>query len=85
MATDFRKMSKTEYSSEAHTTDNINIGSLQRIADATELMAKNYQSLLNDVKYYKERYNESLDTRKKLIRRISALRGAITRLKKGRK
>lgn len=62
--------------------ENITIGCLQRIATATEAMAVNHVKLQNDYDYmrsqrdrYRQRYEESQ-------RRISALKGVITKLKK---
>lgn len=57
------------------------IGCLQRIADATEAMAKNYNRLLDDNQWFSEdrkRYMQRYETEK---RRRSALKGVITRLK----
>lgn len=80
----YRELSRTDIGTTTgeFTFDRINTGSLQRIADATELMAKNYRQLLEDAAYYKERYNESLQTRKTMLRRISALKGVITKLQR---
>lgn len=60
----------------------LKIGCLQRIADATELMARSYANLIAE----RDRYRRLLDARnetcERLERRCSALRGAITRLKR---
>lgn len=62
--------------------DHINCGSLQRIADATEAMAKNHVALQNDCDRYKRWFNEENERRLKLERSNAALRGQITKLKK---
>ncbi len=65
-------------------TEQLTLGCLQRIADATELMAKQYQSLINDRDYYKKMYDEIFERNKKLERGISALKGHIKRIKKAK-
>lgn len=79
-----REDSKTEYRKSAETInrDEIKIGCLQRIADATEVMAKRYQDLIDERDKYKRWYESSLKTEEYQLRRISALRGVITRMKK---
>jgi hypothetical protein len=62
--------------------EDVKIGCLQRIADATEAMAKNYQHLINDRDFYKRRYEEEKALGERMARRISALRGVITKMKK---
>ncbi len=77
---DLREHSKQNWISKG-CLDQINAGSLQRIADATELMAKNYQQLLTDIERYKIYQKENLDQIDSLDRRISAYKAVITRLK----
>ncbi len=66
------------------TRDEINCGSLQRIADACELMARRYQDLIAE----RDRLKTSRDIWEERARRrerqIIALRGVVTRLKKGK-
>lgn len=62
--------------------DQLQFGALQRIADATEKMAENYNKLLRDVKYYKERAEQNSSACQRLVRSNAALRGVITKLKK---
>jgi hypothetical protein len=62
--------------------DDIQLGCLLRIADATEAMAKNHVRLQNDLDYYKRAYNEEIEARRRLARQVNALRGVITKLKK---
>jgi len=76
-----REASKQNWNS-GDTREDINSGSLQRIADATELMASNYQKLLTDAQSSKEAYHKSIERERKLERRIAALKGVITRIKK---
>ena len=59
----------------------IEIGCLQRIADATELMAKNYVALQNDRDMYERWYEEKREQYQRAKRRIAALKGYITRIK----
>lgn len=65
--------------------EQINTGCLQRIADATELMASNYISLQRDLETYKRWYKEQRESNNRMARRISALQGVITRMKKNGK
>lgn len=62
--------------------DDIKTGALQRIADAIELMAKNYLELIEECDMYKRSYDNASKERAELYRRISALQGVITKLKK---
>lgn len=64
--------------------EEINSGSLQRIADATEKMASSYDAVRNDRDYYKRAYEERRNYAAHLERRIASLKGAITRAKKAR-
>lgn len=52
MAT-FRENSRKGFNEEAITHEGVRTGSLQRIADACEIIAKDRQQLLNDIEYYK--------------------------------
>lgn len=67
------------------TIEQINCGSLQRIADATELMAKNYLELQRDRDNYKTWYNNKTREFNTMRLTVSALRGQITKLKKAAK
>lgn len=81
MAT-LRETSKGDFISGPLTDQNITIGALQRIADATEKMAGNFIQLQNDLTFYKRRKLESDVAIDRLHRRISALHGVNTKLKK---
>lgn len=62
--------------------EEINSGSLQRIADATEKMAADYDRMRYDRDYFERRYKEEFERRKSKDRQIYALRGVITKLKR---
>ena len=76
--------SKTQYviENESASLEQINAGSLQRIADACETMAADDQKLKSSYEYMKQSrdmWRERAETR---ARRISALKGVITKLKR---
>jgi len=78
----FKDASRTNWESQ-NSTEHINAGSLQRIADAAELMAKNHAELVSErdraiqsVTFWKEQAEQ-------IARSNRALRGVITKLKKG--
>ena len=58
------------------------IGCMQRIADATEKMASKYTQMESDLEYHKMRDKGQRATIAKLERSNAALRGHINRLKK---
>ncbi len=62
--------------------DQINCGALLRIADAVEIISKNYSDLLADNEFYKKRTKEMYLEEKRLAKRIAGLQGYINRLKK---
>ena len=64
------------------TIQEIDSGSLQRIADATEKMASNYTALQNDLAMYKRWYENELRQSGRLARSNAALRGHIGRMKR---
>lgn len=64
------------------TNEEINTGCLQRIADATEAMAKNHIKLQYDLDQYKRWYEQERKSNGHMARRIAALQGVITKLKK---
>lgn len=63
-------------------TGELKLGALMRIADATEVMAREYQKLINDRDLYKRWYNEANAVRDRLGRSNAALRCQITKLRK---
>ena len=76
--------SRTEYDLSAHGTwpEIIAAGSLQRIATATEAMAKRQTGLMAEHDRYKRWYGAERERADGLERSNSALRGHITRLKR---
>jgi hypothetical protein len=81
----FRNESKLEFKTRFDSgpdREEIKLGCLQRIADATEAMAKNHVQLQNSLDYYKRAYNDEIESRRRLVRQVNALRGVITKLKK---
>jgi len=64
--------------------DQLKFGALQRIADATEAMAKNHVSLMAERDRFERWYNDERKRRERLERRVNALRGVITKMKKAR-
>ena len=63
-------------------TERLTVGCLQRIADATEKMAHNYQQLITERDRYERWYEQEKRSRQALERRVAALRGRITKLLK---
>jgi len=82
MAT-MKDVSRQEWNGE-RTKEDINAGSLQRIADATEKMAQSYVALIEERERYKRWYENQRDLVQIERRSNSALRGVITKLKKDR-
>lgn len=66
------------------TIEHINAGSLQRIADATELMAKNYAELIAERDQARRSETYWRDEADRIARSNNALRGVITKMKKAR-
>lgn len=64
------------------TIEQINCGAILRIADATEKMASNYTRMENDLKWYKEKFDQKNREIERLNRVIAGLRGYIKRTKK---
>lgn len=62
--------------------EQINTGSLLRIADATEKMCLDREKLERDYKYMRDERDRYRDLYCKEYRRNAALRGVITRLKR---
>lgn len=71
----------TNSDSDSLSFEGINCGSLLRIADSMEVVAKEYNAILADMKFYQKRYHELLDKVERLKRSNAALRGVITKMK----
>jgi len=65
-------------------TYQINTGSLQRIADATEKMAKSYTDMERSRDQWRCWYDKEEARRHRAYRRLSATRGVVTKLKRER-
>ena len=63
------------------TLDQIKAGALLRLADATEVMAKNHQALIDERDSYQRRYESAIRREDELIRSNRSLRGVITKLR----
>lgn len=80
----YKEGSRTNWGTEqsgALTLDQIKAGAILRIADATEAMAKQHTSLLNDRDYWKRRAESAEGRLGTERRRTAALRGWIKRQK----
>lgn len=75
--------SKTLYTSTSDraSVEEINAGSMQRIAAATEAMSANFLQLQRDLEYYRKRTIELTEKNRQKDATIKALRGHVTRLK----
>lgn len=85
MAKDFKEISKQNYNPPfggSPTREDLNVGCLQRIADSLEKMEKPYLRLLGDVQHLVGRVHFLEHDNKRMAKRISALQGVITKLKK---
>ena len=61
----------------------IQLGALLRIADATEAMAKNWRQLVAERDEAVASRDRAFERERKLEYRVAALRGVITRMKRG--
>ncbi len=77
-----RALSRLQFMSSNRLLEDINCGSLQRIADAMELMAKNHSALLNELKWANEKIARVELHAKRLKGTNAALRAHLTRLRK---
>ncbi len=69
---------------EAPTWQEVRDGALLRIADAPEKMAQRHTALIDERDMYKRWYDNETKRREIAERRIAALQGVITRMKKAR-
>lgn len=82
MGTSARHVSKLEWNFDGASAETINCGSLQRIADACELMAKNHQALINERDQYKRWYETEKANHTSVARSNTSLKGTVTRLQR---
>lgn len=80
----FKEISKGDWHAANGPVSNeqIKIGALQRIADASEIMAQNHIRLQNERDQYKRWYEEERKRCEKLKRSNAGLQGVITKLKR---
>lgn len=78
--TDQRQASRHNWNS-GDTIEDINAGSLQRIADACETMCRDRETLERDYRYVCRSLDEYRSDMQRLMRKNAALRGVITKLK----
>lgn len=91
MSKSLTDLSRTVFNAPDSTFESIATGCLQRIADATEKMAVNWTALTNELNKEKDRserylrqveaYKATLKTERK---RVAALRGVLTRMKRSK-
>ncbi len=77
----FRESSRKEWL--GSTCEDINAGSLQRIADACERMAASYDQMRLDRDWQKAKADRNSAENQRLRNRIAGLRGYIKRMKGG--
>lgn len=76
-----REASRNEWNSD-NTREDINSGSLQRIADACEKMCRDREQLEQKCQYLRRRHEILCEELAYLYRSNAALRGVITKLKR---
>ena len=85
---ELRKASRKNYTIEegpAHPTLNdINSGSLQRIADALEIISQDYRRLIEERDHYLKAYREAQEIIGTKRRQVAAYKGQVRRLRKAR-
>lgn len=67
---------------ESVSIEELQIGCMQRIADASELMSKNYLQMQSDMDWFRRKLQQERDDNKRMARRIAAYQGIIKKLKK---
>ena len=79
----YRELSKQEWGSgQSATAEQLQLGAIQRIADATEKMASNYTAMERELATYKRWHAENQATIASIVRSNNALRGHLKRLRK---
>ena len=78
-----REVSKLNHTTTSQTeADTINLGSLQRIADAVEKMASSYDVIREERDWLKSQRDELRGQVDRQARTIRALKGVITKMKR---
>ncbi len=85
MSETLRDISKMTWIACDKTLASINTGSLQRIADATELMARRHTELIRERDNYERYYREAQQRNQQLERCLAAAKGQITKLRNAAK
>jgi hypothetical protein len=81
----YRERSRADWGRDENdilTVEQINCGAILRIADATELMAKEHQKLVDDRNRYKRWYEQEQKWRNRAEASARSLRGVITKMKR---
>lgn len=83
----FKSESRLNWGKELHnggtiSNEEITLGAILRIADATEAMAKDRVALERDLKYYKDRFREQQATIDQLTKSRNSYKGKFNNLKK---
>lgn len=79
-----RESSKSAWNS-GNTVGDINAGSLQRIADAVERMARSWTELEEERDRYRRWWKEEQSKVRNLERSVSGFRGEITKMKRSQR
>lgn len=84
MGENFKTASRREwsYTAEKPDMDELTLGALLRIADASEAMAQEHNRLIAREKFERNRANVLAGDVAYLERRVAALKGVITKMKK---
>lgn len=82
----FKESSKIEYGAELdankrHSDERLMLGCLQRIADSSELMAKNHIQLQKEAQQWKDMYYRNVIHSNNLEKQLISTRGLVTRYK----
>ncbi len=80
MSKELKELSRQTWNSEG-TIENIQLGAILRIADATEKMCLDREKLERDLKYWQERHKMRGERIESLENTIRSLKGHNTRLK----
>jgi hypothetical protein len=85
-AANYREKSRQDWhrtiGGEGATDAEIQLGALQRIADAAEKMAASYDTMRNSRDYWQRRAEDQSAEIGRMVGSIRALRGVITRMKR---